>query len=143
MSDPETAIGSLEQLIAERPDWAIARAYLGIAYLRATRVADAREALEAAVQIAPASFICRSKYGEFLARLGFYDQAKDQLDVALSMPAPDNDSRYAAMELRQFCKDKSKGIFYRQSEFPHINLGRVFRVLTLRRTAAIVSQGGN
>jgi tetratricopeptide (TPR) repeat protein len=94
------------------------------------RVADAREDLEAAVRLEPESFICRSKYGEFLARLGFYDQAMRELDIALSLTAPDADSRRAAMELRQFSKDKAKGIFYRQTAYPklgRLSPGRLFR----------------
>lgn len=134
-----TALTVLEKLCAERPEWAVARAYLGIAYLRTTRVADAREELEAAVQLAPDSFICRSKYGEFLARLGFYDQAMRELDIALSLPAPDGESRYAAMELRQFSKDKSKGLFYRQNAYP--KLGRLLPTRFFRQPAPIPERG--
>lgn len=117
------AVRVLERLCAERPQWAVARAYLGIAYLRATRIAEARWELEEAARQAPASFICRAKLGEFLARLGFYDQGMEELDIALALAAPDSESRHAAMELRQFCKDKSKGIFYRKTAYP--NIGRL------------------
>jgi len=119
--EPATAVTILEQLVDERPSWAVARAYLGVAYLRITRVADARAELEQAVDQAPDSFICRMKYGEFLARLGFYDQAMRELDKALALPAPDGESHYAAMELRQFSKDKSKGMFYRQTAYPALS----------------------
>lgn len=113
-----TALAVLEPLCAERPLWAVARAYLGIALLRLARVADARAELEEAVRRAPESFICHAKYGEFLARLGFYDQAIVEIDAALAVTPPDVDSRYAAMELRQFAKDKSKGLFYRKAAYP-------------------------
>lgn len=124
--EPRTAAVALERLCAERPQWAVARAYLGIAYLRLTRVADARVELETAVGIAPDSFICRTKYGEFLARLGFYDQAMAQVDVALKLQPPDSESRLAALELRQFCKDKGKGLFYRETAYPKWPFARLF-----------------
>jgi len=128
--DPATASGILERLVDERPDWAVARAYLGVALLRMTRVADARAELEQAVRQAPKSFICHMKYGEFLARLGFYDQAMRELDVALALPAPDAESSRAAMELRQFAKDKGKGLFYRETGYPSLS-----RLLPRRRTS--------
>lgn len=136
-----TAASVLERLCDERPDWAVARAYLGIAYLRMTRIADARFELEEAVRISPESFICRSKLGEFLARLGFYDQAMRELDVALALPPPDSESFHAAMELRQFSKDKSKGIFYRQTGYPQ--LGRFSPARLFRRAQPITTAGGN
>ena len=141
--DIKAAVFLLERLVSDDEGWAIARAYLGIAYLRATRVADAREQLEKAVAQAPDSFVCRSKYAEFLARLGFYDQAMVQLDHALANSPPDNDSRFAAMELRQFCKDKSKGIFYRNAAYPNLSPRRLLRALTPRRQAGIALPGGN
>ena len=116
--EPKVAITVLERLVQERPAWAIARAYLGLAYLRITQVADARAELEESVRLAPESFVCRSKYAEFLARLGFYDQAANQLDIALAGHPPDSDSRLAAMELRTFSRDKAKGIYYRHSTSP-------------------------
>ena len=136
-----TAVTVLERLCDERPDWAVARAYLGIAYLRVTRIADARAELEEAVRMAPESFICHSKLGEFLARLGFYDQAMRELDVALALPPPDSESFHAAMELRQFTKDKSKGIFYRQTGYPQ--LGRFSPARLFRRAQPVLTEGGN
>ena len=117
-----TAITVLERLCAEQPRWGVARAYLGIAYLRATRIADSRAELEEAVRLSPDSFICHMKYGEFLARLGFYDQAVRELDLAFRVPAPDGDTRQAAMALRQFSKDKSRGLFYREISPPRFHL---------------------
>ena len=116
--EPGTARAALEGLVSEQPGWAVARAYLGLAYLRLTRVADARDELEAAVRLAPASFICRSKYAEFLAQLGFYDQAVRELDIALRIGAPDAASQLAAKELRAFSKGKAKGLYYRESVSP-------------------------
>jgi len=132
--DASTAVAVLERLCAERPEWAVARAYLGIAYLRSTRVAEARWEVEEAVRQAPESFICRTKLAEFLARLGFYDQAMAQLDRAMLLPVPDIQSHHAAMELRQFCKDKSKGIFYRETGYP-----RLSRLVPRRRTQQVAS----
>lgn len=120
-NDVAGALPILDALCADDPSNAVGRAYRGIAYLRSTRVADARDELETSVRLAPDSFICRSKYAEFLARLGFYDQAAAQLDTALSLPVPDVESRHAAFELRQFCRDKAKGIYYRRTARPRIS----------------------
>ncbi|MGE0598408.1 MAG: tetratricopeptide repeat protein [Dehalococcoidia bacterium] len=120
--DTAGACVSLEALVDAEPQNAVARAYLGVAYLRLTRVADAREALEQAVKLAPSSFICRAKYGEFLARLGFYDQALTQLDAALAVPPPNTESRLAALELRQHCRDKSRGLYYRPLRYPKLSV---------------------
>lgn len=108
----------LEGLLAEDPGDAVARAYLGLAYLRMTRVADARVELEEAVRLAPDSFICRTKLAEFFARLGFFDKAVHHLDVALAGRTPDTVSELAARELRTFCHEKGKGLFYRPTAAP-------------------------
>jgi tetratricopeptide (TPR) repeat protein len=115
------ALAVLEPLCKREPELAIGRAYLGVAYLRLTRVADAREELEEAVRLAPESFICRSKYAEFLARLGFYDQAVAQLDAALGSTAPDSESRLAAIELRDYSRGKSNGLYYRPLAYPKLS----------------------
>jgi len=116
--EPAAAASELEAICAAKPGFAVARAYLGIAYLRTTRVDDARVEVEEAVRLAPRSFICLTKHAEFLARLGFYDQAFVQLEEALKLEPPDTVSRIAALELANFCKDKSKGIYYRSSPSP-------------------------
>jgi hypothetical protein len=59
-----------------------------------------------------------TKQAEFLARLGFYDQAFARLEEALKLDPPDMVSRIAALELANFCKEKSKGIYYRSSPSP-------------------------
>ena len=122
-SEHERALNELKAICQAEPANAVARAYLGIAHLRLAQVADARFELEEAVRMAPGSFICRSKLAELLARLGFYDQAQSQLDIALSLQPPDSDSRLAAMELRQFCKDKAKGLHYKHLAYPRLRLG--------------------
>jgi Tfp pilus assembly protein PilF len=122
----EAAVSALEELLRLTPGWAAARSYLGIAYLRCTRVPEARRELEDALRIAPRSFICLTKYAEFLARLGFYDQALARLDSALQGEAPDVPARLAAMELARFCKERAKGIYYRQTASP-----RLFRARNL------------
>lgn len=119
----QQALRELTAICADDPDSAVARAYLGIAHLRLAQVADARFELEEAVRMAPESFICRAKFAELLARIGFYDQAQAQLDAALSLQPPDGDSRLAAMELRQFCKDKAKGLHYKHLAYPRLPFG--------------------
>lgn len=129
--DHQEALDQLTGVCRDDPANAVARAYLGIAHLRLAHVADARFELEEAVRLAPESFICRTKLAELLARLGFYDQAQAQLDVALGLQPPDGDSRLAAMELRQFCKDKAKGLHYKHLAYPRLP----FRSLVPRRKA--------
>jgi Tfp pilus assembly protein PilF len=131
----ETALVVLKRICDDRPDWAVARAYHGIALLRTTKVNAARDELEVAVHLAPNSFICRSRYAEFFARLGFYDQAMGQLDAALAAGPPDDASRYAALELRQFCKEKAKDLYYREFRYPRLPFrkllpGRLFQSRT-------------
>jgi Tfp pilus assembly protein PilF len=116
--EPAAAADLLKVLVEAEPAWAVARAYLGLAHLQMASVAEARTELEEAVRLAPGSFICRTKYAEFLARLGFYDTAVVQLDAALQFAAPDAESLHAARELRAFCRDKAKGLFYRQTASP-------------------------
>lgn len=142
-NDAKAARVVLQRLCDEQPEWAVARAYLGIAHLRLTDVADARAELEEAVRLAPESFICHAKYAEFLARLGFYDMAATQLDQALAHDAPDAESRHAAMELRQFSRDKSKGIYYRHSNYPKLRLGRFSPARLVGHTRSVSTQGGN
>ncbi len=137
------ALTVLSRLVTDRPEWAIARAYLGIAYLRTMKIPEARDELEAAVRIAPKSFICRAKYAEFLCRLGFYDQAMNQLDVALAHPAPDADSRYAAMELRQFSKDNAKSLYYREFRYPSLPLRKLLPGRVFQSRSTQISGGGN
>lgn len=132
---PRDAAALLEQLRESHPGWAVATAYLGIAYLRLSRVADARETLEAAVALDPDSFICRSKYAEFLARLGFYDQAVRELDAALALHPPDAESRQAALELHQFAAQRCKGLVYRVPAYPKIPRP-LARLIAPRRQAA-------
>ncbi len=141
-NDAKAARVVLQRLCDEQPEWAVARAYLGVAHLRLTDVADARVELEEAVRLAPASFICRAKYAEFLARLGFYDQAAAQLDEALAHGAPDAESRHAAMELRQFSRDKAKGIYYRHSSYPKLRLGRFSPARLVGHSRPVSTQGG-
>jgi len=114
------AIPLLERLRAEHPERTALRAYLGVAYLRAARVIEAQEAIETALRLAPDDFTCRMAQGEFFARLGFYDKAVTQLDQALELATPGNEAYRAAFELRRFCQEKSKGLFYRQTALPRL-----------------------
>jgi predicted Zn-dependent protease len=112
---PTEAVDALQQLCAEHPDWAVARAYYGTALLGAHRVVEARETLEDAIALAPESFICHMRYGEYLARTGFYDRAAHELEIALHLPAPDTGARDAAAMLRSFCRQRARGMFYRET----------------------------
>lgn len=133
------ALEHLTTVCRDDPDNAVARAYLGIAHLRLAQVADARFELEESVRMAPESFICRTKLAELLARLGFYDQAQAQLDIALGLQPPDGDSRLAAMELRQFCKDRAKGLHYKHLAYPRLP----FRSRVPRRNAHLAALAAN
>jgi tetratricopeptide (TPR) repeat protein len=142
--EPAVALTVLERLCAEQPGWAAAKAYLGLALLRLTRVGDARVALEEAVRAAPESFICRSKYAEFLAQLGFYDQAVRELETALRIGAPNADSQRAARELLAFSREKAKGLYYRHTASPaRIRLKNLLPRRLAPRGAPVPMERGN
>lgn len=114
------AIPALEQLRDARPDQPVLLAYLGVAYLRAARVTEAQLAIEEAIGVLPLDFTCRVAYGEYFARLGFYDRAVAQLDAALGVPAPSDEAYRAAFELRRYCHEKTKGLVYRRTALPSL-----------------------
>lgn len=119
------AIPLLQRLREERPDQPALAAYLGVAYLRVARVHEAQVAIETAIELAPSDFTCRMAYGEYFARLGFYDRAVAQLDRALGLVAPSDEAYRAAFELRRFCQEKTKGLVYRRTALPR--MPRLFR----------------
>ncbi len=118
--DVHGAIPLLEQLVADRPDWPALRAYLGVAYVRMARVTEAQTAIEEALGQDPHDFTCRMAYGEYYARLGFYDKAVGQLNLALTSATPGEEPYRAAFELRRFCADKAKTLFYRETALPRL-----------------------
>jgi tetratricopeptide (TPR) repeat protein len=132
---PAEAASRLETLVSADGSWAVARAYLGTAYLRLARVEDARVELEAAIEGEPASFICRVRHAEYLARMGFFDRAADELDVALRLPAPDAASRQDALMFRAMCARRSSGLYYRRTSLPRLPgpMKTVWRKFAARR----------
>ncbi len=112
------AIPTLERLRDERPDMPVLLAYLGIAYLRVARVTEAQVAIEESLRLTPDDFTCRMAYGEYFARLGFYDRAVFQLDQALGLTPPGDEAYRAAFELRRYCHEKTKGLVYRRTALP-------------------------
>lgn len=93
-----------------------ARAYLGMAYLHTYRPAEAREALEAALALAPDDFVVNLKYGEMLLRLGYYREAIPPLERALATSAPDATSLEFARRLLRLAREKAPNTFTRS---PH------------------------
>lgn len=112
------AIPQLEALCLAYPTWSSARVSLGIAYLRAARVYEAEDALTAAEALEPGSFACEVAWGEYHARLGFYDRALERLNRALELSPPTLIAYTAAVELRRVCRDKSKHLYYRKAVLP-------------------------
>lgn len=119
------AIPLMERVVAEYPSWAGARAGLGVACTRMGRIHEAQDLIEGALAEAPTDFSCRMAQAEFFARLGFYDKSIPHLDVALER-APGDPEYRAAFEMRRFCVDKSKGLFYRQTASPWPSNWRLF-----------------
>lgn len=117
IGDVASAIPMMEQVTAEYPSWAGARASLGVAYTRMGRIHEAQGLIEGALAEAPSDFSCQMAQAEFFARLGFYDKSVPHLDVALEH-APGDPEYRAAFEMRRFCVDKSKGLFYRRTASP-------------------------
>lgn len=111
------AIPLIERVVAEHPSWPAARASLGVAYTRMGRIHEAQDLIEGALAEAPLDFACRMARAEYFARLGFYDRAVPHLDVAIEH-APGDPEYRAAFEMRRFCVEKSKGLFYRETALP-------------------------
>jgi tetratricopeptide (TPR) repeat protein len=118
LGDLASSISMLEALRAEASDWASARIALAIAYVRAARVDDARDELEAAEATAPGSFQCELAWAEYQARLGFYDRAVTRLDRALALDPPSLQAHTAATELRRVCRERAKHLYYRHATLP-------------------------
>jgi Tfp pilus assembly protein PilF len=132
--DHVAARQQLEGLRALHPAHPLVHAYLGVAYLREARVDDARAALDEAVRLDPESFTCQMAYGEFHARLGYFDRAVTAIDCALRAPTLSLEARQTAIELRRFCSERTAGLYYRR--IAHPRLPRLFR---RRRTDAALS----
>lgn len=115
------AASELSEAVQAWPEWAPARAYMGLAYLRLGEVDEARHECETAMMIAPTSFICRFVFAEYWARLGYYDRAMEQLDEAVGLTAPSVQSLLAALDFRRYCRDRAKGIYYRRTAFPRLD----------------------
>ncbi len=111
------AIPLMERVVAEYPSWSGARASLGVAYTRMGRIHEAQDLIDTALAEAPEDFSCRVAKAEYFARLGFYDKSVPHLDIALEVAPGDAEYR-AAFEMRRFCVDKSKGLFYRETALP-------------------------
>lgn len=111
------AIPLLERVAAEYPSWTAARASLGVAYVRVGRVHEAQDLIEGALAETPADFACQMAQAEYFARLGFYDKSVPYLNAALERASGEPEYR-AAFEMRRFCIDKSKGLFYRETALP-------------------------
>src|SRR5262249_28304161 len=109
------AIRAIEAACAVQPQWPASRILLGIAYLRAGRVLDAQDALDAAERLAPHTFACEVAFAEYHARLGFFDRAVERLDRALDLPAPDARARDAAVEMHRYCVQHARKMFYRRT----------------------------
>jgi tetratricopeptide (TPR) repeat protein len=116
--DVHAAVTAIEAICAEQPAWPSARVLLGIAYLRAGRVHDAQDALEAAERLGPDAFACEMAFAEYHARLGFHDRAVARLERALALPAPDARARDAAVELHRYCSERARTMFYRRTPLP-------------------------
>jgi tetratricopeptide (TPR) repeat protein len=112
------AIPQLESLCEIYPLWPSARISLGIAYLRVARVYESEDALTAAEALEPDSFACEVAWGEYHARLGFYDRALKRLNRALELTPPTLIAYTAAVELRRVCREKSRRLYYRKAVLP-------------------------
>ncbi len=117
------AIRTVEAICGEHPEWASARIVLGIAYLRAGRVLDAQDALEAAERLAPGTFAGEVAFAEYHARLGFFDRSVERLERALALPAPSVQAHDAALELRRYCREHTTSLFYRRLAWPRLPFG--------------------
>ncbi len=84
--DHAAAIQQLEETLAKCPSSAAyTQSMVGVEYMRVDRYADAARALQQAVDLLPHDFVNHSNLGLSLARLGEYEQARQELRRALEL----------------------------------------------------------
>jgi tetratricopeptide (TPR) repeat protein len=79
---------------------------------------DARTWLDEALELAPADFSVRIQRALFFARLGLNPQAREELDAARQLSAPDVASLLYRYELSRWLSDQTKHAFVRQPALP-------------------------
>ncbi len=128
------AIAPLERAVALLPERGEPLAYLGMARLHMLDPVGAREALERALAVAPASFAVRLKYAEFLFRLGYYREALDEAERTLALTAPDAESLAFAERLAALARQKAPFAYTRQpARLPRFPFRRLVQRMRLDR----------
>jgi predicted Zn-dependent protease len=118
--EAQAAVPELEMLCADFPQWPAAWINLAIARLRTGRIHESQDALDVAEALDPGSFACEVAFAEFHARLGFFDRAVTRLDRALALTPPSTRAQTTAIELRRFCQEHAKTLYYRQAAYPRL-----------------------
>jgi tetratricopeptide (TPR) repeat protein len=122
------ALPLLLDVVSLQDDDARARAYLAMAYLHTYQVAEARESMDLAVQLAPDDFVVNLKHGELLVRLGYFRESIPVLDHALRSRAPDAATLDFARRLLLLARQKAPNTFSRPvNQFPLSALVRGLR----------------
>lgn len=120
------ALPLLAFAVEHDPHHAHAHAYLGMAYLHTYQPVEARAALDEALALAPDDFVVNLKYGELLARLGYFRESISSLDRALAVPSPDAASLAFARRLQLYARQRAVNTFTRPvGRFPAVK--RLFR----------------
>ena len=83
-------------------------------------VQEAGALYDEAVALAPNDFIARLRRGEYLARLGRYEDATADLTAALRLPAPDFATMLHCQQLQRWVATKATGSFIRNTGPPPI-----------------------
>ena len=115
------ALPLLTQAAEGNPLHAQSHAYLAMAYLHTYQPAEAREAMQRALELAPDDFIVNLKQGELLARLGYYRESIVPLEHALAVTSPDAASLDFTRRLLLFARQKAPNTFTRPvNRFPRL-----------------------
>lgn len=107
-------LGELERLRQEGPFDPTVEAYRGGALLEMGRIGEAKEVLDAARARAPGHSLAALKRGELFCRLGIHPTAVQELECALALGLPDDETVRVARRLVAVARERSKRGFVRR-----------------------------
>ena len=115
----DKVIEALQKALAVAPEYAPARAFLGIELLKKYDVNGAEEALAQALRDEPTNLLVHVKYAEYFYRLGFYNRSVEWLERGLQAPHGANEHVVAlARHLLSESRQRSKTLIIREPPDP-------------------------
>lgn len=136
--DIDAASRELERAVQLDASCAIAHAYAGALLVRRGRVAEAGEALDRALGLAPDDLVVAMKLAEYFAVLGVLERARDELRRGLEDGGGSPDARIVAARMLEETEKRLRGsVTRRPVDLPE--LGRVGRAVARRRTESALN----